>query len=1001
MRGEGTRCAKGEHKLGTRSPIRSMGMTPSDPGGNPAAPTQIRERRYRLRLGLAVGAAAWLTLAGPALATDTPTTPTPTVDQAAAVSTSDHVAPAGAPAAGTGDPTSPLSQDTSSDTTTATTIASAADPSTHANGTDPAPGDAGHSAGDAPGTHDNVGPANNNNANNNNANNNNANNGNANDGNGESTEVGEAGIDDADTSADGNGSAAAEQTTTVDQAASATAEADQDGAGNTHTSVLVNDPGNAPAVSQENAVAANASATTAADITPAPNQSAATDPSVPVSAPVAATVDVVQQATADATATQTDTSNLNLSVRVLSPGDDGPVTQANTATANATIGSGAPGGDGGIATNNNNNTDGSSALATANQLGVSNTNVAVRVFSPGDSGGVRQTNTAAAEAATDPDEGPATGPSSLRGTNATTTQSGASNTNVVIRVGSTGHDAGAIQTTGTNANGSDLPQNGSDTGVTVDQAGRDTNLVVSINGNDLPVPLAGTNGAITVWRWTWNWDGRGIPTDPSSWNWNWDGTDPSPSGQGTVTTEQASAGLVAGTWIWNWAWSRPAGQTWDWAPELSLDCACVWIWDWSWNWTEEPAAASTPAAEPTDDAPAGDGAVIEQSNVVTADASATVEATIDGSFDQAAPSGLTSAFAGQIVFVEQQATATATAVQSDVSNIAVGWKRATQANTVSAEATADATTTAIQHVEQAHDTETGPTHRHSGVEQWAGQQIEVIQSAVAGVIASQSHVGNHSQDGINIVVVRAAARADVVAQQEIDQASVLGRGDHDLWAGQLFQSEQIAEASAAGLQSDDDIDPGVLRPSSRTARSTATALTAAYSLQSITQLAAGAADTSQIARQLVQVLQGSAASATTNQPPRGPVDGDGQSLATSEADASGRAFMEELSTQASIEAGTQETTQNISILQLADATSSANGGVSGGGRVVNCATVGQSAQQAIGVDPLVPLSPMRRRSALPRPTTQGQGPGPMRHLRPNCSPRKPLHSRSRVRRRAA
>ena len=754
-----------------------------------------------------------------------------------------------------------------------------------------------------------------------------------------------------DASADGDGSAPAEQTATVDQAASATAEADQDGAGNSNTTVRVGEAGDGPGVVQENTAAADAVAHVSVT-TPATNQSAAPDPSVPGSAAGAATV--AQQVGADATATQVDTSNLNVSVRVLSPGDDGPVSQANTATASATVGgSNAPSGAGASAS-------GSGVSATASQLGVSNTNVAVRVFSPGDGGGVRQTNTAAAEAATDPDQGPVTGPSSFMGANASATQAGVSNTNVSIRVGSPGSDGATVQA---NGNGQNVPQNGLGTGVSVEGAGSQTNLFVNVNGNDVPVPLA-SNGALTVWRWTWTWDGRGIPTDISSWDWNWDGSDPSLSGEGTVTSEQAPAGLTAGTWIWNWQWSRPDGQAWDWAPPgLSVDCACVWIWDWSWNWAVEPAAASTPTSD--DAAPVDGGAAVTQSNLVTAGAYATAEATIDGSVDQApsglvsvdqaAPSGLASlglvsVFAGQIVTVDQEVSATARAVQSGVSNVAYGWKRVAQANTVEGVAVADAAATAVQGVAQGHEREVGPSRGEGGVDQWAGQQIEVSQTATADADASQSHIVGKSPVSRSAVVVRAAASAVVVVQQEIEQESVVGRGDHDLWAGQLFQAAQIADASAAGAQSDDEIDPGVVRPSSRVARSTAAALAAAYSLQSARQLAAGAGDTSQIAQQLVQVLQGSAAHAATIQPPRSPVGGDGESLATTDADASGRAFMEELSTQASIEGGEQETTQNISILQLADATSSAIGGVSGGGRVVNCATVGQSSQQAIGLD---------------------------------------------------
>jgi hypothetical protein len=118
---------------------------------------------------------------------------------------------------------------------------------------------------------------------------------------------------------------------------------------------------------------------------------------------VGQSADSAQQATSASGATQTDPSNSNISVRVLSPGDDGAVTQTNSVSSNAS------------STNSNSTTQGASqnqsgagiqtadqsalngqaagALSGASQEGASNQNLPVRVLSPGSNGAVTQSNT--------------------------------------------------------------------------------------------------------------------------------------------------------------------------------------------------------------------------------------------------------------------------------------------------------------------------------------------------------------------------------------------------------------------------------------------------------------------------------------------------------------------------------------------------------------------------------------------------------------------------------
>jgi hypothetical protein len=121
-----------------------------------------------------------------------------------------------------------------------------------------------------------------------------------------------------------------------------------------------------------------------------------------------------QQADADATAKQLGAKNDALSIRVLSPGDDGDVTQSNSVSAGALAANGnktdqsvdqsqAGGGKGSDATQiagqEAGNYQKADADATAVQVKPSNTATSIRVLSPGDDGNVTQSNSTTALAA--------------------------------------------------------------------------------------------------------------------------------------------------------------------------------------------------------------------------------------------------------------------------------------------------------------------------------------------------------------------------------------------------------------------------------------------------------------------------------------------------------------------------------------------------------------------------------------------------------------------------
>src|SRR3954447_4959042 len=115
-----------------------------------------------------------------------------------------------------------------------------------------------------------------------------------------------------------------------------------------------------------------------------------------------------QAAAADSSATQVAPSNQNVDVRVLSPGNGGSVSQTNNAASSASSGNTgtttqtagqSQGGSGVQSSVQHSGTDQqSAALSETKQIKPSNSNVSVRVLSPGNNGDVSQTNSAASSA---------------------------------------------------------------------------------------------------------------------------------------------------------------------------------------------------------------------------------------------------------------------------------------------------------------------------------------------------------------------------------------------------------------------------------------------------------------------------------------------------------------------------------------------------------------------------------------------------------------------------
>ncbi|HEY2373525.1 MAG TPA: hypothetical protein VGH82_13460, partial [Gaiellaceae bacterium] len=158
-----------------------------------------------------------------------------------------------------------------------------------------------------------------------------------------------------------------------------------------------------PAASQQsNDAASTGAATNTAPTTQAQTQAAPSGGSGVQSATQGSSTD--QTAVAASSAKQVDPSNSNISVRVLSPGSDGNVTQSNDATSHADASNSAPttqsssqtGGSGGVQSSKQDadTSQGALGLSSATQVNPSNSNVSVRVLSPGSGGSVSQSNKA-------------------------------------------------------------------------------------------------------------------------------------------------------------------------------------------------------------------------------------------------------------------------------------------------------------------------------------------------------------------------------------------------------------------------------------------------------------------------------------------------------------------------------------------------------------------------------------------------------------------------------
>ena len=166
---------------------------------------------------------------------------------------------------------------------------------------------------------------------------------------------------------------------------------------------------------------------------------------------------------------------------------------------------------------------------------------------------------------------------------------------------------------------------------------------------------------------------------------------------------------------------------------------------------------------------------------------------------------------------------------------------------------ADADQRIIQGNEQGAD-EAAPT---PDAGQWAGQQADVSQSASATATGVQAAVVATEPEAANDVLASASSSAALSSRQHVDQTNGPGTGSRSQWAGQQVEAAQLAISAAETSQA------GGKPIRVRVARSAAAAQAKAVTLQSSDQLAAGDVGGSQVSRQLIEVLQGASAAAST------------------------------------------------------------------------------------------------------------------------------------------
>jgi len=540
--------------------------------------------------------------------------------------------------------------------------------------------------------------------------------------------------------------------------------------------------------------------------------------------------DTSQQAAAASSATQTNPSNTNISIRVLSPGNDGNVTQSNTAGSSAAAGNASntaqgssqtAGGSGAIQSSNQSASTSqlAAALSLASQTGASNTNVPIRVLSPGNGGNVSQTNAVGSRA----DAGNAAG------TSQTGTQTAAG-----------GSSCGC--------SGSSAPIQTADQSASTDQDAAALSHATQVDPS---------NTAVSV-RVLSPGDGGSVS-------------------QANTVASSAAAGNLAGT-------TQSSHQAAGGAAPCGCSGTAIQQADQSAETGQEAAALSAAAqADPSNEASpvrvgsTGNDGAVRQQNAAGSSATALNGAATSQQGSQSAGSGNAIQIATQDASTAQGALAASAAAQLGASNDASPVRvhspgnggSVTQSNAVGSSAVAGnlaGTTqngsqtaaggtcrcdgTAIQVLGQKSDTDQGAIAASEALQLFGGHSECGCGGSSSGNTASPVRVGSHGDDGTtsqaNTVYSSGAALNGASTRQNGTQ-SAAGGGLQIQALGQQSETEQGALAASLAAQFGASNDASPVRVYSSGGGGSVTQSNAAGS----SALAGNGAETSQDGRQTI------------------------------------------------------------------------------------------------------------------------------------------------------
>lgn len=380
------------------------------------------------------------------------------------------------------------------------------------------------------------------------------------------------------------------QTATTGQSATSNASSTQTNPTNSNISVRIFSPGDAGSVAQSNTSAAGSAALNKAETTQAASQaqSGAGEQAVGQKA------ETGQSADSSATSEQTKPTNTNIDVRIDSPGGGGNVDQSNTSIAGSIAGNkatteqgaeqqqggacGCKGSGSGVQAVGQQAGTGQEANseATSKQDHPSNDNISVRIYSPGENGDVKQSNNSAALSAAgnlaETGQGvsqtqaggcgcgdlvQAVGQKAITGqladSAASSTQKGASNSNLPVRIKSAGGDGNVDQSNNSLALSAALNAAKTTQAVEQTQAGCGCRPPKKEYGHG-----SGGAGVQAVGQWAETWQGADSSATSEQFypvNKNAPVREKSPGGGGSVEQSNNSlagslAANLAGTMQW-------------------------------------------------------------------------------------------------------------------------------------------------------------------------------------------------------------------------------------------------------------------------------------------------------------------------------------------------------------------------------------------------------------------------------------------------------------------